>query len=89
MPALTCDDVRSALLQDTIDRLMLQRTRPKIWLYDKEWENPKPLVGEIEVSFEELLNDSGEGLTKLYGTNALADWLLDELELEEDVHIVV
>lgn len=87
--ALTCDDVRSALLQDTIDRLMLQRSRPTVWLYDKEWQNPRLLVGEIEMSFEDLLNDSGEGLTKLYGNNAVADWLLDELELEEDVHIVV
>lgn len=86
---LTCDDVRSELLQATIDRLFVMRSRPKMWLYDKEWQNPVLLVGEIACQFEELLNDSGEGQTKLYGNNKIADWLLDELEVEEDVHIVV
>lgn len=89
MPTLTCDDVRNQLLQQSIDRLMLQRSRPKITLYDKEWQNPRALVGEIDVSFEELLNDTGQGTTKMYASNKLADWLLDQLELEEDVHIVV
>ncbi len=86
---MTCDDVRNELLQRSIDRLMLQRSRPTITLYDKEWENPVSLVGEIAVEFEELLNDTGEGSTKMYASNKLADWLLDQLELEEDVHIVV
>ena len=86
---LTCDDVRAEMLQRSIDRLMLQRSRPRVTLYDKEWENPVPLVAEISMQFEELLNDTGAGETKLYGDNKLADWLLDNLELEEDVHIVV
>lgn len=86
---LTTHDVRAELLQSTIDRLILQRSRPKITLYDKEWQNPVPLVAEIEVSFEEILNDTGEGTTKMYGSNKLANWLCDQLDIDEDVHIIV
>lgn len=86
---LSCVDVRKELLQRSIDMLIEQRSRPTVTIYDKNWLNPVRLFGEIALSAEELLNDSGEATTRMYGTNKLNDWLLDELELEEDVHIVI
>jgi hypothetical protein len=86
---LTCDDVRNELLARSVDRIFEMRSRPDVTIYDKEWENPLPVVGEISAAFEDLLNDSGQGEVKLLGSNRLNDWLLDELEDEEDVHIVV
>ena len=86
---LTCDDVRNELLARSVDRIFEMRSRPSCVIYDKEWENPLPVLGEISAAFEDLLNDSGQGEVKLLGSNRLNDWLLDELEDEEDVHIVV
>jgi hypothetical protein len=77
------------LLNSSIDRITAMRSRPKVTIWDKNWENPMPLLGEIEASFEEILNDTGEGLLKLFGSNKLNEWLLDELDDEEDVHITV
>lgn len=86
---LNTDEIRSYLLHSAADRLMQQRARPTVTVFDRNWENPMPLLGEIEASFEEMLNDSGEGSIKLFGRHKLNNWLLDELALEEDVHIRV
>ncbi|WP_139812888.1 hypothetical protein [Prescottella equi] len=88
-PLMTCDEVRSSIRQRTIDRVSLQRARPKIWLYDKNWENPVPIIGEVAASFEEKLNDSGEGSLTLFGNHMIREWVIEELEDEEDLHIRV
>lgn len=86
---LSCDDVRAELLHSSIERVRKMRERPTVTIYDKEWENPMPLLGEVECAAEDLLNDSGEGTLKLLGVNKFNDWLLDELDDEEDVHVVI
>jgi len=86
---MTAEAVRAEILQAAIDRLIEQRSPASITLYDGNWQNPRRLVGCVEVSFEDLMNDAGEGVTKLFTSNKVTDWLLNELELEEDVHIFV
>ncbi|MGW6376218.1 Gp37-like protein [Rhodococcus sp. NPDC055112] len=88
-PLMSCDEVRATITQRTIDRVAIMRSRPKLTLYDKNWENPVPLVGEIQASFEEKLNDTGEGNLTLFGNHATREWLIEELDDEEDVHIRV
>jgi hypothetical protein len=86
---LTCDDVRAELRQTSIDRIAAMRSRPSVTIWDKNWENPMPLVGEVECSFEDIMNDAGEAVVKILGANKLNDWLIDELELYEDVHVTI
>ena len=86
---LTANEVRRVLLATSIDRVAAMRARPKVTIYDKNWENPTPLFGEIEASFEELLNDSGQGTLKLNRSTKFASMLLDDLEEEADIHITV
>jgi len=89
MPTLTPDDVRTTLLKRTIDRKKLQRTRPRIRIWDKDWNLQTELLGEIEATFEEKLNDTGQGILKLPGKHKIKDWLINQLNQVEDVHITV
>lgn len=90
MPALmTPDEVRATILQRSIDRISVMRSRPKITLYDKNWQNPVPILGEVSASFEEKLNDTGEGNLLLFGNHKVREWIIEELGDEEDLHIRV
>ncbi|QEM41568.1 minor tail protein [Gordonia phage Forza] len=82
-------EIRSHLLQRTIDDARRRRERPLIRVFDKDWEPRAILMGEIEASFETRMFDTGTGNIKLMGNHKLRSWLVEELEEEEDVHIVV
>lgn len=88
---LSCFDVRRELQQSSITRIQEMRQPPKMWLYDKDWNEAtrKPLFGVIDASFEERLNETGEGSLSLLSSHKLRDYLIEDLELFEDLHIRV
>lgn len=86
---MTPDEVRKAIRQRTIERISIMRSRPKIWLFDKNWKNPVRIMGEVKASFEEKLNDAGEGDLTLFGNHKIREWVIEELEDDEDIHIRV
>lgn len=86
---MTPDEVRKAIRQRTIERISIMRSRPKITLYDKNWRNPVPIMGEVTASFEEKLNDTGEGDLTLFGNHKVREWIIEELGDDEDLHIRV
>lgn len=86
---MTAAQNRKTLLKRTAERKKLQRARPIVKMYDRDWELYGLLWGEIDASFEEKLNDTGEGELKLFGRHKMRDWLLSDIEEAEDVHITV
>lgn len=86
---MTANEVRETLQKRTIDRQRAMRARPYMRIWDKDWNFKCVLLGEISASFEEKLNDTGEGQVKLFGNHPLKDWLTAELNQQEDVHITV
>jgi hypothetical protein len=86
-PLMSADEVRSELLQSSIQRVAEMRRPPRITLWDKNWQNPVPLFGVAAASFEERLNETGEGQLTLQATNKLYKLLIEDLELYEDLHI--
>ncbi|WP_032376014.1 Gp37-like protein, partial [Rhodococcoides fascians] len=94
-PLLDFADVRQLHMQKSIEQAARARARPLVQIWDKNWGDDigsKPIAiifGEIDGDFEEKLNDTGEGLLNLFGRHPICDWLITELEEEEDVHITV
>lgn len=86
---LTCEQVRSEILQQSIDRLLEMRSPATARIFDGEWQNERHLVGLIDLNLEELMNDSGEATTRIPMNNPVTDRLLNDVELGEDVHIVI
>lgn len=85
----TSETIRRLLLNETAAVRREQRQRPTVEIYDRNWENPRPLWGELESSFEDKLNNTGEAKIPLFATHREAEWLVNEVAEEEDVHIVV
>lgn len=88
-PLLTCDEIRSQLIQSSIARIQQMRRPPRIVLWDKEWEHSIPLFGVVAASFEERLNDTGEGIVTVFGKHKIREWVIEELGVYEDLHITV
>lgn len=88
-PLMTAAEVRSQLVQTSIQRIAEMRKPPKIVLYDKNWQNPLPLFGVVRAEFEERLNETGEGQLTLQANNKLYQLIVEDLGLWEDLHIVV
>lgn len=88
-PLMSCDEVRAVIRQQSAERISIMRSRPIITLYDKNWQNPVRIVGEVAATFEEKLNDTGEGTLTLFGDHPVRDWVIEDLEDEEDLHIRV
>lgn len=86
---MTCDEVREQLQIRYIKRTRVMRARPYMRIWDKNWNFKAVLLGEISATFEEKLNDTGTGEVKLFGTHPLKDWLINELDQDEDVHLTV
>ncbi|WP_282775865.1 hypothetical protein [Nocardia sp. CC201C] len=86
-PLMSADEVRSTLLQHSIQRIEEMRTPPRITLWDKNWENPVPLFGIVSASFEERLNETGEATLVLQASTKLYRLLIEDLGLWEDLHI--
>ena len=70
---------------DREDRLR----RPVICVRDEAWEPVCYLRGELAASFEEILNDTGEGEFTIPASHLLTAWLLDPERRLKDVHITV
>ena len=87
--AMTPRQVRATLLKRGAARKRAQRARPVVKLFDNNWELYCVLWGELEASFEEKLNDTGEGSLKLFGQHKVRDWLLKDVGEAQDVHITV
>lgn len=85
----TCDEVRDEMLKRRYNNVKMARSKPFIRIWDKDWQLRTVLFGEIDASFEEKLNDTGDGQITLFGKHKLKDWLIKELAQEEDVHITV
>lgn len=81
--------IRDHLLQRSKQQDAERRRRPIVKLWDKNWENPVTLFGEIEASFETRMFDTGEGNIKLMGNHKFRRWLIDETDEEEDIHVTV
>lgn len=88
-PVQTADEIRHTLQKAAVERRRAQRQRPTIEIYDRNWENPRPLRGELAADFDNVLNNTGEASIPIFADHKEADWLLNEVEEEEDVHIVV
>lgn len=85
---LTPDFVRDTLKQRSLKSKSDRRARPHIQLWDKNWEYPITLAGEIEASFETRIYDTGEGNITLPGDHKIAS-MLHALGESEDLHITV
>ena len=83
------EQIRSTLKQRAIQDKYTRRARPEVKVYDKDWNYYSRLFGEIEASFEMRMFDTGEGNIKLLGNHKLRDWLVNELDDDEDVHVTV
>lgn len=86
---LRLDDVRNIILArkraDREDRLR----RPVICVRDEAWEPVCYLRGELSASFEEILNDTGEGEFTIPASHLLTAWLLNPDNRLKDVHVTV
>ncbi|MFT4087400.1 MAG: hypothetical protein QM658_09645 [Gordonia sp. (in: high G+C Gram-positive bacteria)] len=89
MTVLSPDDAAAQILADQFDWLQRARSRPQVILYDKNWENSVPILGESAARWLNKLNDTGEGSLVLFGTHTERDWIVDELGEWEDLHIRV
>ncbi|MGY4103408.1 Gp37-like protein [Nocardia sp. R16R-3T] len=86
-PLMSADEVRSSLIQSSIQRVAEMRQPARLVLWDKNWENPVPLVGVVSASFEERFNETGEAAVVVQASNKLYRLLIEDLELYEDLHI--
>lgn len=86
-PLMTCTEIRDQLTRTSINLIQEMRQPSRTWLYDKNWENPKLLINIADMSAEERMNDTGEGSILLSNNNKYRDWLLEDLEDEEDLHV--
>ncbi|MRH85990.1 hypothetical protein GFY24_00670 [Nocardia sp. SYP-A9097] len=86
-PLMSCDEVRSSILQNSIARLEEMRRPARITLWDKNWENPVRLFGVVSASFEERLNETGEGALVIQASSKLYRLLIEDLGDYEDLHI--
>ncbi|GGG03878.1 hypothetical protein GCM10007304_17530 [Rhodococcoides trifolii] len=88
---LTCDQVRAEI--EAMERQFQKKMRSKVTIdvYDGNWseDSHQHVVGEIEGDCEEILNDTGESTIKMFAEHKLADWIDDELDDDEDVHIII
>lgn len=70
---------------------LVERARdwPTTDVYDKKWQYVTRVVGEISGDVENIVNDVGTAKVPLFRSNPVADWLIDEVDEEEDVHLVI
>jgi len=86
---ITPDTVRTYLLTVRQNNIAAARSVPLVRIWDETWTLKSVLLGEIDASFEEKLNDTGTGTITLFGTHPLKNWLIDQSNLDADVHVTV
>ena len=86
---LTCDEVMEDVLGGYGEFLRTMRSRPKITLYDKQWDKSLPVLTETDARWIEKMNETGEGNLVLFANAKYRAWLVDELGEWEDIHVRV
>jgi len=79
------------LFHDAEHQRMKEEARawPTIDVYDKNWVHVTRLAAEIAGDCEDICNDAGEANFPMYASNPVAEWLSEEVEEEEDVHLII
>lgn len=79
------------LFHDAEHQRMKEEARawPTIDVYDKNWVHVTRLAAEIAGDCEDICNDAGEANVPMYASNPVAEWLSEEVEEEEDVHLII
>jgi hypothetical protein len=87
--SLTCDQVRAEI--EAMERQFHEQMRKpaSVDIFDGNWtwDTRQHVAGEISGSAEEILNDTGAAEIKMFGDHKLAEWIDEELDDEEDVHV--
>lgn len=65
------------------------RQRPLLRMQDKNLEHIAQIGGERSVRFEEIATDTGEAGIVLRGGSDLADFVRNQVRLEEDLHLSI
>lgn len=65
------------------------RLRPLMRLADKNLDVMAELEGEISCSVEELLHDTGKVTVSIMYDNWIADWIINNTNLIEDLHLII
>lgn len=65
------------------------KLRPLIRIADKNLEYMTELDGEIDCSYEELIDDTGKLTITILYDNWLADWMINQTREIEDLHILI
>ncbi|QDH93188.1 minor tail protein [Gordonia phage Verity] len=86
MPA-TPTQMRAELQASFNDWLAHTRRRPTVLLYDKNWQDNLPVFNETACKVSRRLNDTGEGNLRIFGNDAVYDFVIDELGEWEDLHV--
>ncbi|QKY78483.1 minor tail protein [Gordonia phage Tardus] len=86
MPA-TPTQMRAELQASFNDWLAHTRRRPTVLLYDKNWVDNLPVFNETACKVSRRLNDTGEGNLRIFGNDAVYDFVIDELGEWEDLHV--
>jgi hypothetical protein len=86
---INADNVRKYLLTVRQNNIAAARSVPLIRIWDQTWQLKTVLLGEIDASFEEKLNDTGTGQITLFGTHPLKTWLIIQDNLDADIHCTV
>ncbi|WP_141216684.1 MULTISPECIES: Gp37-like protein [Nocardiaceae] len=86
---LNCDQVRAEIeaMEKQFHEQMRKPAQCDIFDGNWTWDTRQHVVGEISGSAEEILNDTGSAEIKMFGSHKLADWIDDELDDDEDVHV--
>lgn len=92
-------DVNSGHLSPDYTRLYLKaraeterieaKRRPRIRVWDKDWNYVSEFYGEIAAKFGRRLYDSAPGEVEAYADHPLRRWMTEELKDEEDIHFTV
>ena len=83
------DDARATVAaRRTAERSSLQK-RPEVRIEDSEKRLVAIMHGELACDFEEIANDTGEGMTAFPAHHKLVPWLLAHENRPKDVHVRV
>lgn len=83
-------DYTRALLMARAERdRIAAKKRPRIRVWDKDWNYVSEFYGELNADFGEKLHDSETGELETYADHPLRRWMTEELKDEEDIHFTV
>ena len=86
---LTPDLVRAKLLARAQHEKIEATERPRVRVWDKNWNYVAEFYGEISASSARKAYDTGAGSISCYADHPLRKWMTEELNLEEDIHFTI